>query len=309
MEFKKYPSIESYENTKAREAVFDACNEEREEELFVVYEKVDGANFQLCFTPHEPLKVGRRNAWIGDDEPFFDFRGALVEYKDDINKLQAWVDGNTGSSLRVYGELFGPKVQSRIPYSKKLCITVFDIVKNDEFMSPRDLEWFLLDLQLGHMMVPRVDFVHGIANMKEYMKNVGQVQSKIAMGHAAEGVVIRPFHRNYHLKVGLAVLKYRNEAFFEIQKNPKGDRAQFKELDQHVNAFKEYFNANRACSVVSKLGKPKDKPSIAGYIRELQKDALADFMKDHPDLSDFDLDKLSKHRVKGCFQLFLPHLE
>lgn len=309
MEFQKYPSIESYENTKAREAVFGACNEEKEEELFVVYEKVDGANFQMCFTPHESLKVGRRNAWIRDDETFFDFRIALDQYKDEINKLQAWVDSPTGTALRVYGELFGPKVQSRIPYSKKLCITIFDIVKNGEFMAPVVLETFLLHLQLGHMMVPHIDFVHGVSNMKEYMKNIGQVQSKIAVGHEAEGVVIRPFHRNHMLQFGLAILKFRNKAFYEIQKTPKGDRPQFKELNKHVLAFNEYFNANRACSVVSKLGKPKDKQCISKYIQELKKDALADFIKDHPDITDFDMDKLYKHRVKGCFQLFLPHLE
>lgn len=301
----KYTSIENYENAGARRAVFSAVPAD---EPFVVHEKVDGANLQLLFRPHEPLLVGRRNGWVADGEQFFGVRAVLEEYSAELGALQAWADG--GHTLKVYGELFGPRVLKRVPYQPG--ILFFDIRVDDELLAPAAMRDFLDARGLAHMAVPQIALLPNSEAVVEWVQSAAAtrgVPSVVAPGHIAEGVVIRPHRGNWRLKTGYAMLKHKSADFLEKECVPAG-KASGAPVNPLQEEFKAYCTANRAASVVSKLGPPRDKKAIAAqYIPALRADALEDFAKDHPDLGAKDVHMAAKARGVNLFHLFLEHMQ
>lgn len=299
----KYFSIENYDNRKARQGFLEAIPGD---EPVVLYEKIDGANLQLLFRPHETILVGRRNGWIGEGETFFGVRDVLKQYTPELGTLQSYVD-STGRALKVYGELFGPGILDRIYYGPKKRIAFFDVRVDDLLLAPADMETFLKVRQLGHMIVPGMEIVPNGAALQTFIQNAfgsKGVASKAAPGHTAEGVVVRPFNANYRTAHGYAILKLKSPEFVEKENAPKKGPAPVHPLQ---DAFRAYCNASRVASVVSKLGAP-DKANIAKvYIPALKEDALEDFYKDHPELTPEERKIVAKTGKLDVYRMFLAH--
>jgi hypothetical protein len=332
MEFQKFPSLEDWTNKKAREGFLARLSHPTVHNgvYLVVQEKVDGANIQLLFQAGRPMRVGRRTAWLKEGDHFFDIWTTLQRYKDDLDHIQAHVD-KTAKTWRLYGEIYGPKVQRRIPYGSQshepsgrsricffdLCIYDQGCTRNQWFVTPQELEDHLCDAGVLHLMVPNLYMIMDAPGLEDLMlyHKTHPFQSKIALGSPAEGVVIRPYNRNLDVNVrGVrqrTMLKYRNPEFREMSnaRLPKPD------LTPLQQAYLQYFNANRACSVVSKLGPPTKATIGKVYIPELKRDALEDFCKDHPEVTPEGLvltpeerDKLARTKIPNLFDLFLDHV-
>lgn len=310
-EFAKFPSIEDWRRGKARDGFLKRV---APDDTFVVQEKVDGANIQLLFQPGLPMKVGRRNSWLSEGETFFNIWETLECCREEFARIQETVD-TIHETWRFYGEIYGPTVQRRIPYPgcEKGRICIFDaymvwceVNRVPMFLPPDCLESVLEGVLAKHLMVPTITILDGVEALKGYMAEhkTKDIPSVLAPGQTAEGVVIRPYKRGYD-RESRVILKYRNRAFFEME-NAKKPRPQLAPIQQR---YLDYFNANRVCSVVSKLGRPTKAAIGKTFIPELKRDALEDFCKDHPQVTPEQTELLKKTKVPNVFNLFLEHME
>jgi len=128
MDFQKFPSINDWKTGSARHGFLAIVGPD---DVFVLQEKVDGANIQLLFQPGKPLQVGRRTGWLREGENFFNVWDTLKAYKEDLSRLQAHVD-ETHETWRLFGEIYGPKIQRRIPYCDESRICLFDVTLESE---------------------------------------------------------------------------------------------------------------------------------------------------------------------------------
>lgn len=301
MAFRKYPSLLIWDHLKERAAALEATGDG---EVYLIQEKIDGANFQMLFQPHTQLCIGRRNGWIKEGETFFGYQQALKTYSDELQRLQEYCDAS-GCSLRVYGEIYGNTVQKRIPYSERLKIAIFDASVDDTFLAPVALDRLLGTLKLRHMAVPVVSFEIA-SDLHQWLQDNQEKDSLLAPGYTAEGYVVRPYMANYKLDHGYVILKHKNRSFLEVQRPVLQDT----NLTPLQEEFKGYINANRAVTLVSKLGPPKDKAEIGKkYIRALKEDALADFKRAHPGLGAAELAALTKVKLDSPFSLFLEFVQ
>ena len=86
------------------------------------------------FSPGQKMKVGKRSCFLEETESFFDIWQTLERFSAELKLLQDYCDKNR-VSLRVFGELFGPKINGRVDYGTEKKIAVFDIyqtVDNEE---------------------------------------------------------------------------------------------------------------------------------------------------------------------------------
>lgn len=302
MEFRKYPTIADYSHAAARSKITAAVPPT---ERWAVLEKVDGANLQLLFTPGGGYTVGRRGGWLADGEVFFNVHDILARHDAELAALQQWADGH-GQPLRVYCELYAPKILGRIPYGEGIVILDVMVHKpggNDELLSPDDAAAFLAELGISHLCVPRLATLDGWDAVASWVRDAFRDGPRSALapgGPVVEGVVLRPAAHNYPVWKGYAMLKHKTAAFKEVANVAKSCPLQEK--------LRAYITPSRVASVVSKLGAPADKAAIGRvYIPALKADALSDFVADHPGLSGEDLAWLRRAKV-AAFDAFLEHM-
>jgi hypothetical protein len=298
MAFCKYPTIGNYANPRERAAVPPT-------ERWVVLEKVDGANLQLLFTPGGERRIGRRNGWLADDEAFFGVRDILARHAAELAVLQQWADEHS-TGLRVYCELYAPKILGRIPYGEGIVILDVMVHKTGgggELLSPDAAAAFLRDLGVGHLAVPCLVCLDGWDAVVEWLRDAFRDGPRSALapgGPVAEGVVVRPAARNYEIREGHAMLKHKTAAFAEVVRAPKECPL--------MDEFQGYITPSRVAGIVSKLGPPPDKAAIGRvYLPALKADALADYVRDHPGLSDAAMMQLRRTKV-AAYTAFLEHI-
>ena len=134
--FKKYSEIENSYNTKYIKKIKDnnldnLCD-------WLVYEKIDGANF--CFIyDNKNIQYARRTSILKEDENFFDYQKIINKYNNQIIQIF----NNTKLfypqllSINVYGELYGgiyigfhepiKCINKNVFYSPDLNYIVFDL--------------------------------------------------------------------------------------------------------------------------------------------------------------------------------------
>lgn len=279
--FKKYNSIEnSYQGKYINRWL--ANNEGLKTETYIITEKVDGANIQIYFEPNTEYKVGKRSCFIEKDSNFFDIGTVLKDFEEQFKKVQHNVN-ITNRSVRLYGELYGQGVQKRVNYSDKKSLIFFDVEVNGELHCPRDTMSYLDMFDLPK--VPIIAIKKGIVEALETNETFDTLLNPIE-GNVSEGLVIRPFHKNYHNVDELFILKKKSEKFAE-KEITKGKVKTFDEGTFKYNQlFRDYINENRVLSIFSKHGPIKEPKQLGEYIKLILEDATEDFKKDH-DLSQF----------------------
>lgn len=143
MEHRPYPRIETAIPARATVA------------NWVATEKVHGANLVVA-TDGRGVRVGKRKAWLRDDEPFFGWQ--LLRASLGEAALAAWRALGEGGTLRLHGELYGGAyphpnvaevpgnmpVQTGVWYAPDIRFSLFDIqVEGDggaEFLAHRTVE-------------------------------------------------------------------------------------------------------------------------------------------------------------------------
>ncbi|MCS3868349.1 Rnl2 family RNA ligase [Chryseobacterium ginsenosidimutans] len=302
MIFKTYNSIENAYQTR----VIDQIRLQGfGDEVFIVQEKVHGANFSF-FTDGKEIKIAKRTAFIEKDEKFYNAHQMLERYRKKVIDLFEKVKTIHPDleTVVIYGELFGGgykhkevepvkdaiKVQKGVEYAPYNEFYGFDIKLNGTTY---------LDTDLVNQIFEETRFFYAKilfqGTLEEALKFPNVFDSKIPAwlglpeieNNRCEGTIVKTLKTKYFGNGSRVILKNKNEKWVEKSKMVKKDRPIQKEVHFSENAkniweeIQKYATANRLNNVVSKIGEFEPK-MIGKVIGLFSQDILEDCEKDFP---------------------------
>jgi len=302
MIFKTYNSIENAYQTR----VIDQIKLQGfGDEVFIVQEKVHGANFSF-FTDGKEIKIAKRTAFIEKGEKFYNAHQILERYRKNVidvfEKVKTiYPDLET---VVIYGELFGGgykhkegepvkdaiKVQKGVEYAPYNEFYAFDIKLNGTIY---------LDTDLVNQIFEETGFFYAKilfqGTLDEALKFPNVFDSKIPAwlglpeieNNMCEGTIVKTLKTKYFGNGSRVILKNKNEKWIEKSKMVRKDKPTQKEVHFSEKAqeiweeIQKYATVNRLNNVVSKIG--EFEPKIIGKVIGLfSQDILEDFEKDFP---------------------------
>lgn len=126
----------------------------------------------------------------------------MDKYKENFTKLQNFLKDNTHTSMRVYGELFGGKIQKGVDYGKEKQFKIFNIYLNGILQTPLSVRSILHESDISmESYVPIIKIVKGIINVIEFDT---KFNSKILNkeDNICEGIVAKPLDGIYENENG-----------------------------------------------------------------------------------------------------------
>lgn len=252
MEFRKFESLENTYNGKYIEAV---RNHEASAGLWIVTEKVDGANF--CFYYNgEDHNQASRNQFV--DGTFYGASPIIEAHRPKIEKLYAELQRSQMFGefkvMQLFGELYGPSVQGRVNYGEKDFIG-FDLVLDgtpvNKILALGGMCW------AGISSVPILftgayeDAVRVDHSFRSYLTPVDHEGD-----NECEGVVIEPTNPAWMYNGKRIYFKHKTEAFSE-RKAPTKIKEPEVVPENVAAAFEELsglLTEARVYSVLSKEG-------------------------------------------------------
>jgi Rnl2 family RNA ligase len=290
----KYPKITNHYNVNTENL---ESTEYFPELLFVVHEKIHGANIQFIFD-HEGnfSSVASRNRVLDVNESFYgvwnviermEKEGFFFRMKDYISRI---ISLNPGDTVNLFGELYGGNIQSGVWYGEEQSIRFFDIIIAGEIWSQD------LFMTIFHNAIPDFEryivpvFKDALFTLDEVLDldvNVNSIltPSGYDKENICEGVVAKPYFKVIQDKYGsILYIKKKNEKFKERSKTKK-------KVDIEVNSnvvrlmedFASYINTNRLDSVFSKEGPISDISELGKYLKLIMEDAREDFLNEVSD--------------------------
>ncbi|WP_374463397.1 RNA ligase, Rnl2 family [Chryseobacterium sp.] len=303
MIFKTYNSIENAYQARVIEQI---RMQGFGDEVFIVQEKVHGANFSF-FTDGKKIKIAKRTAFIEKDEKFFNAHQILERYRKNViavfQKVKTIHPGV--ETVVIYGELFGGG------YKHKEVEPVKDAVKVQKGIeyAPHN-EFYAFDIKLNGVTYMDTEVVNHIfeetgffyakilfqGTLEEALKfsNVFNSQIPVWLGlpeledNMCEGTIVKTFKTRYFGNGARIILKNKNEKWIEKSKMVKKQektvwkQTHFSEKAQDTwEEIQKYVTVNRLNNVVSKIGEFEHK-IIGKVIGLFAQDVLEDFVKDFP---------------------------
>lgn len=302
MHFKKYGSIEN----ALQSAVEKIYLEELADGVFVVQEKVHGANFSL-WTDGQRCWCGKRTSLLGPDSHFYNAQEILGQYQEALRHMYTHLKAEDSEVrfIAIFGELFGghyphpdvpevkgaKKVQQGVCYAPHNGFYAFDIqVNHGNFV----------DLDKASALFQKYGFFYArplwVGSLKTCLTFDVDFQSHIPgwlglpalENNWAEGVVIKPNHSRFFADGSRVILKHKSQLWQENKgKRKKAVVTTFEPSESYLNLFPEataYLSENRFLNLLSHYGEAEFPPFDKALGLFVQ-DALADFIKD---FSDFD---------------------
>ncbi|MDF2553049.1 MAG: hypothetical protein K0R77_2324 [Chryseobacterium sp.] len=302
MIFKTYNSIE---NAYQARVIDQIRLQGFGDEVFIVQEKVHGANFSF-FTDGKEIKIAKRTAFIEKDEKFYNAHQMLERYRKNVIDLFERVKTihSDLETVVIYGELFGGgykhkevepvkeaiKVQKGVEYAPHNEFYAFDIKLNGTTY---------LDTDLVNQIFEETGFFYAKilfqGTLEEALKFPNVFDSKIPAwlglpeieNNMCEGTIVKTLKTKYFGNGSRVILKNKNEKWTEKSKMVRKDRPIQKEVRFSENAqniweeIQKYATVNRLNNVVSKIGEFELK-MIGKVIGLFAQDILEDFEKDFP---------------------------
>lgn len=303
MIFKTYNSIENAYQTR----VIDQIRMQGFwDEVFIVQEKVHGANFSF-FTDGKEIKIGKRTAFIEKDDKFYNAHQILERYRNNVTDLFRKVKTIFPDleTVVIYGELFGGgyrhkevapvkdavKVQAGVEYAPYNEFYAFDIKLNGTTY---------LDTDKANQIFEETGFFYAKilfqGTLEEALKYPNAFNSKIPgwLGlpeieeNICEGTIVKTLKTRYFGNGARIILKNKNEKWVEKSKVVRKERKTiqkqliFSEKAQEIwNEIQKYATTNRLNNVMSKIG--EFEPKMMGQVIGLfSQDILTDLEKDFP---------------------------
>ncbi|THV57837.1 RNA ligase, Rnl2 family [Chryseobacterium candidae] len=276
------------------------------DEVFIVQEKVHGANFSF-FTDGKEIKIAKRTAFIEKDEKFFNAYQMLERYRKNVIEVFQKVKAiyPNVETVVIYGELFGGgykhkdvepvkdavKVQKGIEYAPHNEFYAFDIKLNGITY---------LDTEVVNQIFEETGFFYARilfqGTLEEALKFPNVFNSKIPAllglpeleDNRCEGTIVKTLKTRYFGNGARIILKNKNEKWVEKSKMVKKEgktvhkQVHFSEKAYEIwEEIQKYATANRLNNVVSKIGEFEPK-MIGKVIGLFSQDILEDFQKDFP---------------------------
>lgn len=312
MDFKKYNSIENSYRTKFLNKIVE---EGHSNKIFVVQEKIHGANFSL-WMDEVKIVCGKRSGFLDDKVSFNGSQGVVKKYYGNLRNLFTFLQTDRNAKeVAVFCEIYGggyphpevardkhaTRVQGEVQYCPDNRIIGFDI-SVDGILQDVDETNYLLD----KFNLPKAETLFR-GSLEECLKYPNEFTTTIPKllglpeidGNTCEGVVIRPIENTYLWSGERLILKNKNAKFSEKDKEPKRLKDTPKDLTEEAKSVLEialtYLNDNRLRNVLSKLG-PVTQSDFGKIMGNLMHDLMEDFLKDYGDILEA-LDKDSRKQL------------
>lgn len=266
--FNKFCSIENSYREKYIEIIrFAGLNNV----IWRATEKIDGANFQFI-TDGKEVRVASRNNLV--DGTFYGCQEVIDKYRGRVLELKNKYFPEAGQ-IAVYGELYGPGIQSRVNYGPKKDFAAFDLHVDDLVVNNISTV-----VAMGNVGIPMVPIIGEYISLDEALAVPNDFRSLIfpdAEGdNITEGVVLRPADTAYTGNGRQVIIKNKNEKFSEKKaKKDKGPRPPNPMLD----LVEPYVNVNRLENVLSKEGELTHK-DFGRMIKVMGEDVISDMIAD-----------------------------
>lgn len=270
MEFKKFSSLE---NTYRQNLIDKVQYEGKDGGVWVVTEKIHGANFSFWCDGTE-VKVASRTQFV--DGTFYNCQAVINRYSENILN---WCQGFGVKTFIVYGELFGGNIQKEVQYGEK-DFAAFDVVI-DGAVQDKQTAWRIAK-ECGLNFVP----VLFTGSFKECLEMSNTFKSTLTPEgyegeNISEGLVIEPVEPAWFANGSRVYFKNKTESFSEKNRQPKEKQVFELSEEQSVlmNELLNYNTEQRVSNVISKIGQitTKDFGKILGLTVQ---DILEDFTKD-----------------------------
>ncbi|MNF53505.1 RNA ligase [compost metagenome] len=274
MEFRKFESLENTYNAKMKHYVEDQCLDTG---LWVVTEKVDGANFAFYYDGAE-LKIASRNQFV--DGTFFACQEVVDRYKEAVIALYERILPSGGEMI-LYGELYGPNVQGRVNYGAKNFIG-FDIVANGEAFTKLSVFSFLRLVGIPHVPILFIgEFNEAWEHRHEFDSYLTPKDHPHEVFNQAEGITIEPVVPTYFESGKRVYFKHKTEAFSEMKapKKVKVEPDVPEDVADMLDRISPYLSESRVHSVISKIGEV-GKGDFGKVLKLTVQDAMEDFEKE-----------------------------
>jgi Rnl2 family RNA ligase len=276
--FKKYPSMNNHYHTKNIQYWVNN-HPELNTTLFVIQEKIHGANIQLDFNPNEEkVLLGKRTNYTSDN--FYNIKEALITIDKQINTIYQYCK-NTNTHIILYGEIYGANIQKGVDYGPDRKVIFYDLVIDDIFMPLRDFYTFAVDYCIP--CVPILGFADGITEALDFNVNINSLLTPKdnQNENICEGGVIKPWNitvQNKQDNYNVFKFKKKNEKFKEIQQSKKPIISTLEgEAKELAEIFKTYINKQRVDNVISKEGPLESMSQFGKYIKLVLEDAKQEF--------------------------------
>lgn len=306
MNFRKYNSIENaYQDSFIEKITKDNF----QNEIFIVQEKVHGANLSFI-TNGKEIKLAKRTEILEDEESFFQAHLLREKYQERILQLFASISIDYPiETLTIFGEYFGGIYPHKEVKKSKSSKTI----QKGVYYCP-DNEFYAFDLLINNHKYLDVDICANLFEKHQfiYAKDLfrGSLQDCLDFSNTfpstipalfglpelesniCEGTIIRPVNILFLSSGSRVLLKNKNEKWSE--KNNSSNKAILKKLKEEkvilsplanelLDEMSKLINTNRLSNVISKIGEvdsQKDKGKLIGLF---SKDVLEDFLKSFED--------------------------
>ncbi|MCH2195328.1 RNA ligase, Rnl2 family [Kordia sp.] len=300
--FNKYNSIENTYRKKATEQVY---LHGYGNDVFVVQEKVHGANFSFI-TDGNTIQVAKRTSLIAEDENFNNYKYVVNKYEKAIAALFKLIQKDFPETeiMTVFGEIFGGSYE----HSAVEKINGMVRIQKGVFYSPEN-DFYAFDICLDQKQYVDVTIANKyfeeagmfcaktlfVGTFSECMAYPNDFESKVhewlnlptIEDNICEGTIIKPLISKRFGNGQRVIFKNKNEKWSEkshVKRSRVSKPSATEKLTETekklMDILLSYVNENRLMNVQSKLGEfsPKQTGKTIGF---LAKDALEDFIKDH----------------------------
>lgn len=308
MDFKSYKSIE---NSSRKDYLEKIIAQKRTNGIFVVQEKVHGANFSIWYDGIK-MTCAKRSGFISSTDNFYEHVLVFENYREKVIELhQVLNKAKKITNITVFGELFGgiyphldvvenkdvPIVQQGIYYSPNIEFYAYDILADEQFISVQECN--KLFEEIGFFYAKTLYF----GNFDDCVKYTNLFSTTIPVelnlpeidNNICEGVIIKSQGEEYFSSFQRVVLKNKNKKW--------GEKARAKKIKKQIDLSEtanvllaelvSFITPNRLRNVISKIGSIS-KADFGKLIVGLSKDAWNDFSKDN----DKMFKKLEKREQK-----------
>lgn len=272
MEFKKFSSLE---NTYRQNLIDKVHYEGKDGGLWMVTEKIHGANFSFWCDGKE-VKTASRTQFV--DGTFYNCQAVINRYSQGV--LETWASVcKEGDVLTIYGELFGGNVQKEVQYGEK-DFKGFDVAINGEIQEKSTAFSIIRFASICTVPVLRTGTFAECMSLPNTFKS--WLTPKGFEGeNISEGLVIEPVVPQYFNNGSRVYFKNKTAGFSEKNSTPKEKKvfALSEEESELMNEVLEYNTTQRVSNVLSKFGEVtnKDFGKILGLTMQ---DLLEEFSKE-----------------------------
>ena len=312
MKFVKYQDIK---NVYIERFINKIIFEKKDDGLWIVTEKIHGANFSFWWNTGENIRIAKRTCFLDDNSNFFRIDRIKNLIINKINYLIELISLEEGeiNEIGVFGELFGgsyphpdvlrdndaKKIGKGVWYYPRNDFIVFDIKVNGHFLPFKIMHSYcksvdlnVIDILFEGTMKECLEYTNKFESTIYQRYNLPKIEDNIC-----EGIVIRPNETKYLSNGERVILKSKNERFSEKSHEKK-------RLPQIPHEWTDVgkvatelilslITEMRYDSIISKIGKVENKDfgKICGLFAE-------DVFKEFNDISEIHFDQIEKEEQK-----------